>query len=97
MPPPKGELSEDAKGRSGIPVVCLKGDEQGKLTDEMATALRAERPGRIPHEVVDLSALWAEVTGDRPDLPPDWQQPELYRTSPSARGRATTRATCTAP
>lgn len=77
--PRKGELSEDAKGRNGIPVVCLIGDEQDDLTSDLEASLSSAAPSPVLHEVVDVEDLWSQVVREREDLPADWQPVELYR------------------
>jgi hypothetical protein len=78
--PRKGELPEDAKGRHGLPVVRLIGDEQGDLIEDLEAALGGATPAPVLHELVDVAELWTQVRQD-PDqnLPDDWQPIELYR------------------
>ncbi|MFG1625961.1 hypothetical protein [Kribbella sp. NPDC049227] len=80
--PAHGELPEDIKGRDGIPVVRLVGDDQVDLAEGIRTSLSEAAPISVPHEFIDVPRLSAKVRSDRPDLSQDgegWLRAELYR------------------
>ncbi|MEV0036219.1 hypothetical protein [Streptomyces sp. NPDC050804] len=81
--PRKGELPDQVKDRDGLPVVWLIGDDQDDLAEGTRRSLSTAEPWRVPHEFIDMSAMWAEVEGSRSEgeqsLSPEWKQAELYR------------------
>jgi ABC-type branched-subunit amino acid transport system substrate-binding protein len=81
--PKKGELPHEVKDRDGLPVVCLTGDDQDDLAEGVRRSLNTAEPRRVPHEFIDMSAMWAEVQRTRGvgefAMSPEWQQAELYR------------------
>lgn len=84
--PRKGELPAEVPGRDGLPVLTLIGDDQEGLAEQIARALGAAEPRRVPHEFIDVDTMRREVRDDRgsdesaPDhLPPPWQRAELCR------------------
>ncbi|MEV0226828.1 hypothetical protein [Streptomyces sp. NPDC050704] len=77
--PGKGELPGEVPDRDGIPVLSLVGDRQDWLAEQIGWALSAAQPRRVPHERIDLDAVWGQVVGGRGDLAPEWQRAELCR------------------
>jgi hypothetical protein len=84
--PRKGELPHEVRDRDGIPVLSLVGDRQEGLARQVAQALSAAEPRRVPHEVIGMDALWDQVVADRGSdegaleyLPEPWQRAELCR------------------
>ncbi|MFS8204776.1 ABC transporter substrate-binding protein [Streptomyces sp. CWNU-52B] len=92
--PGKGELPREVTHRDGIPVLCLVGDHQDRLVEQIRRAFAETQPRRVSHEVVVMDERWDELVHDRADLAPEWQRTELCRrvlvqlahTCSSARG-----------
>lgn len=80
--PRKGELPEDVEERDGIPVVRLVGDDQHNLAEDIGKSLLQAKPVSVPHEFIDVSTIWKDVTAEREDLVQEgehWARAELYR------------------
>ena len=83
--PKKGELPGEVPDRDGIPVLGLIGDHQDGLAEQIARALGAAEPRRVPYEFIDMDAIWGRVVAERGDdsapdhLAPEWQRAELCR------------------
>lgn len=77
--PRKGELPSEVRGRDGIPVLNLVGDDQDGLAEQVGRALGMAQPRHVPHEFIDMDEIWGQVVDERADLAPDWRRAELCR------------------
>ncbi|WP_395575620.1 hypothetical protein [Streptomyces sp. BK79] len=83
--PAKGELPEEVPDRDGIPVIEFLGDHHAELAVQLEQAAHGAQPRSVPHQRIDMDALWAEVIEERGTadgatyLTPEWQQAELCR------------------
>jgi ABC-type branched-subunit amino acid transport system substrate-binding protein len=77
------KLVRRPKKGEGLPVVWLIGDDQEDLAEGVRRSLSTAQPRRVPHEFIDVSAMWAEVESSRSAgesaMSPEWRKAELYR------------------